>query len=62
MRLERCGFMVLAVTADGASPNRAFMNIHKPNSSDPFNSPTRCSIHSLSTSDISILYHTLLTY
>ena len=36
MRLERGGFMVLAATADGASPNRAFMNIHKPSSSDPF--------------------------
>ena len=28
--------MVLAATANGASPNRAFMTIHKPNSSDPF--------------------------
>ena len=36
MRLERGGFMVLAATADGASPNCAFMNIHKPSSSDPF--------------------------
>lgn len=28
MRLERCGFMVLVATADGASPNRMFMCIH----------------------------------
>ena len=28
MRLERCGFMVLVATADGASPNRTFMRIH----------------------------------
>ncbi len=29
MRLERCGFMVVAATADGASPNRTFMRIHR---------------------------------
>ena len=29
MWLERCGFMVVAVTADGASPNRTFMSIHQ---------------------------------
>ena len=28
-RLERCGFMVVAATADGASPNRTFMGIHR---------------------------------
>ena len=28
MRLERCGFMVLVATADGASPNSTFMHIH----------------------------------
>ena len=29
MRLERCGFMVVVATADGASSNRAFMRIHR---------------------------------
>lgn len=29
-RLERCGFKVVAATADGASPNRAFLRIHFP--------------------------------
>ena len=28
MCLERCGFMVAATTANGASPNRTFMGIH----------------------------------
>lgn len=28
--LERCGFKVIAATADGASPNRAFLRIHFP--------------------------------
>ena len=29
MHLKRCGFMVVAATADGASPNRTFMGIHR---------------------------------
>ena len=29
MRLERCGFLVVVATADGASPNRTFMRIHQ---------------------------------
>ncbi len=28
--LERCGFKVVVATADGASPNRAFLRIHFP--------------------------------
>ena len=36
MRLERCGFMVVAGTADGASPNRSFMGIHKPDKNSQF--------------------------
>lgn len=28
--LELCGFKVIAATADGASPNRAFLRIHSP--------------------------------
>ena len=28
-RLERCALKVLAVTADGASPNRRFLKIHE---------------------------------
>jgi len=33
-RIERCGLKVLAVTADGASPNRRLFKIHNPSSSD----------------------------
>ena len=32
-RLERIGFKVIAITADGASPNRKFFNMHAPNNS-----------------------------
>ena len=32
--IERCGLNVLAVTADGASPNRRLFKIHNPSSSD----------------------------
>ena len=30
--LEKCGFKVIAATADGASPNRAFLRMHFPKS------------------------------
>ncbi len=36
MRLERCGFMVVVATADGASPNRTFMRIHHALDGDSF--------------------------
>ncbi len=36
MRLGRCGFIVVAATADGASANRSFMRIHGAQSSGPF--------------------------
>jgi len=36
MRLERCGFMVLVATADGASPNRTFMRIHTEDDTFPY--------------------------
>ena len=41
--LEMCGFRVVAATADGASPNRAFLRIHFPskrNSSKNFHFQT----------------------
>jgi len=36
MRLERCGFMLLVATADGASPNRTFMRIHTEDDTFPY--------------------------
>ena len=35
-RLERCGFMVVVATADGAAPNCTFMRIHCPVGSESF--------------------------
>ena len=36
MHLERCGFIVLVTTADGASPNRMFMRIHREDNTFPY--------------------------
>ena len=35
-RLERCGFMVVVTTADGAAPNRTFIRIHRAVGSNSF--------------------------
>lgn len=40
--LERCGFKVIAATADGASPNRTFFSLHFPSRSNhPSNYKTK---------------------
>ncbi len=36
MRLERCGLMVVVATADGSSPNRTFICIHRGLDGDSF--------------------------